>query len=97
MVIAILDTGIKPNGIVDFESQVVSTWNVLSNSTDVSTNAGNHGTYVAGVAGLAMSNEAGNAGFCPGCKLMIVQVGTDSGANWSDIASGLTWAADHGA
>jgi serine protease len=28
---------------------------------------------------------------------MIVQVGTDSGAYLSDIASGLTWAADHGA
>ncbi|TMK74145.1 MAG: hypothetical protein E6G50_00255, partial [Actinobacteria bacterium] len=57
----------------------------------------NHGTYVAGVAGLAMDNGAGNAGYCPQCRLMIVQVGNDSGAYLSDIASGLTYAADHGA
>ena len=59
--------------------------------------AGNHGTYVAGVAGLASNNGAGNAGYCPVCKIMPVQVGTDSGASDSNIASGITWAANHGA
>jgi hypothetical protein len=44
----------------------------MNSSTDVSSNAGNHGTYVAGVAGLAMDNGVGNAGYCPGCRLMIV-------------------------
>lgn len=96
-VIAILDTGLKPAGLTDFGGQVSSTWNVLSNSTDVTSNAGNHGTYVAGVAALAMNNGAGNAGYCPRCSLMIVQVGTDTGATWSDLANGITWAADHGA
>jgi subtilisin family serine protease len=95
--IAILDTGIKTSGLSDFDGQISSTWNVLNGTTDVTTNAGNHGTYVAGVAGLALGNGAGNAGFCPGCNLMIVQVGTDSGASLSDLASGLVWAADHGA
>lgn len=95
--VAILDTGIKTAGLGDFDGQISSTWNVLSNSSDVTTNAGNHGTYVAGVVGLALGNGVGNAGFCPRCKLMVVQVGTDSGASWSDLASGLTWAADHGA
>jgi thermitase len=59
--------------------------------------AGNHGTYIAGVVGLAGANGVGNAGFCPGCRIMPVQVGADSGAYLSDIATGLTWAADHGA
>jgi thermitase len=95
--IAILDTGIKPSGLADFSGQIASTWNVLNNSTDATSNAGNHGTYVAGVAGLAVGNGAGNAGYCPKCRLMIVQVGTDAGANLSDIAKGLTYAADHGA
>ena len=97
VVVAVLDTGIKTSGIADFDGQIASTWNAMDSTTDVTTNAGNHGTYSAGVIGLALGNGVGNAGFCPRCKLMIVQVGTDSGAYWSDMASGLTWAADHGA
>jgi thermitase len=97
VVIAILDTGIKTAGLSDFNGQIASTYNAMTGTTDVTTNAGNHGTYVAGIAGLAVDNATGNAGFCPGCQLMIVQVGTDSGAYLSDIANGLTYAADHGA
>lgn len=97
VVIAVLDTGIKPSGLADFSGQISSTWNVLNNSTDASSNAGNHGTYVAGVAALSVGNGIGNAGYCPRCRLMVVQVGTDSGANLSNLANGLTYAADHGA
>src|SRR5260221_8528018 len=97
VVVAILDTGLKSSGLTDFNGQVSSSWNILNSSSDVSTSAGYHGTYVAGIAGLALGNSVGSAGFCPGCKLMIVQVGTDAGAYLSDIATGLTWAADHGA
>jgi hypothetical protein len=96
-IVAVLDTGLKTSGLGDFNGQVVSGWNVLSNTSDTSSQAGNHGTYVAGVVGLAGANGTGNAGFCPGCKIMPVQVGTDTGATLSNIATGLTWAADHGA
>jgi thermitase len=96
-VIAILDTGIKPAGLDDFGGQIASTWNVMTNTTDATSNAGNHGTYVAGVAALALGNGVGNAGYCPRCRLMIVQVGTDSGASLSNLAAGLIYAADHGA
>jgi thermitase len=96
VVIAILDTGIKPSGL-DFDGRIASTWNVLNNTTDATSNAGSHGTYVAGVASLAMGNGSGSAGYCPHCSLMVVQVGTDSGASLSNIAAGLTYAADHGA
>jgi subtilisin family serine protease len=97
VVVAVLDTGLKTAGLSDFDGQVVSGWNVLDNSPDTSSQAGNHGTYVAGTIALAKGNGVGNAGFCPGCRIMPVQVGTDSGASWSDLATGLTWAADHGA
>jgi subtilisin family serine protease len=97
VVIAIIDTGLKTSGLDDFSGQTVPGWNVVNNNSDTSSNAGNHGTYVAGVAGLALDNGVGNAGFCPGCKIMPVQVGTDAGASDSAIASGITWAADHGA
>ena len=97
VVIAVLDTGIKTDGLADFDGQIASTWNVLDGTTDATTNAGSHGTYVAGVAALALGNGVGNSGYCPKCRLMIVLVGTDSGASLSDIASGLAYAADHGA
>lgn len=95
--IAILDTGIRPTGLSDFDGQIASTYNAMTGTTDVTSNAGVHGTYVAGVAGMALGNGAGSAGVCPNCRLMIVQVGTDSGASLSDLANGLTYAADHGA
>jgi thermitase len=97
VVIAVLDTGLKTQGLSDYDGQVVSGWNVLKNSNDTSSSAGNHGTYVAGVVGLAIGNGTGNAGYCPGCRVMPIQVGTDSGAYLSDLATGLAWAADHGA
>jgi subtilisin family serine protease len=96
VVIAILDTGLKPQGL-DFGGQVVSGWNVLNDTTDTSSQAGNHGTHVAGAAGLAIDSASGNAGYCPHCRIMPVQVGTDSGASDSNMAIGITWAADHGA
>jgi outer membrane biosynthesis protein TonB len=95
VVVAILDTGLK--NLPDFAGQTVTGWNVMTRTTDTSSNAGKHGTYVAGVAGLAVGNGIGNAGYCPRCKVMPVQVGTDSGAYDSDLAAGITWAADHGA
>jgi thermitase len=94
--IAILDTGLKPQSL-DFDGQLVGGHNVLNDSADTSSGAGNHGTYVAGVAGLAIDSASGNAGYCPRCKVMPVQVGTDSGASYSNMAAGITWAADHGA
>jgi subtilase family protein/fervidolysin-like protein len=95
-VIAILDTGLKPQSL-DFDGQLVPGYNVLDGSGDTITNAGNHGTYVAGVAGLAINSAAGGAGYCPGCRIMPVQVGTDSGATYGNMAAGIVWAADHGA
>jgi subtilisin family serine protease len=94
--IAILDTGLKSQSL-DFDGQLVAGYNVLNGNTDTVSGAGNHGTYVAGVAGLAINTGSGNAGYCPRCKIMPVQVGTDSGASYSDIATGIVWAADHGA
>ena len=62
--VAILDTGLKPQAL-DFGGQLVGGYNVLNGTTDTASGAGNHGTYVAGVAGLAIDNGSGNAGYCP--------------------------------
>jgi hypothetical protein len=97
VVIAVLDTGLRAGGLDDFDGQLVPGWNVVNGSSDTASSAGAHGTYVAGVAGLALGNGTGNAGYCPGCRIMPVQVGSDSGASLSNLASGLVWAAEHGA
>jgi thermitase len=94
--IAVLDTGLKPQSL-DFAGNVLTGWNVMTGTTDVSSNAGSHGTYVAGVVGLAANTGTGNAGYCPGCRVLPVQIGTDSGASYSNMATGITWATDHGA
>jgi hypothetical protein len=98
--VAVIDTGgLKTSGLSDWASQTVTGWNVLKNSTDTSGSgsSSNHQTYVAGVIGLAGNNGTGNAGFCPGCKIMPVQIGDGSTAYVSDVATGIIWAADHGA
>src|SRR5207244_740818 len=95
VVVAVLDTGLRP--VSDFNGQTVPGWNVVKNTSDTASNAGVHGTYVAGVVGLHGGNAQGNIGYCPGCRVMPVQIGSDSGAYLSDMAAGITWAADHGA
>jgi hypothetical protein len=97
VVVAVLDTGLKTAGLPDFGGQLVSGWNVVNGTSDVSASAGNHGTYVAGVVGLALDNGVGNTGYCPGCRIMPVQIGSDAGASLSNMASGIIWAVDHGA
>jgi subtilisin family serine protease len=96
VVIAVLDSGLKPQGL-NFGSRIVPGYDVLNGTSDTATNAGNHGTYVAGTAVEVAGSASGNAGYCPGCSVMPVQVGSDSSFLYSDLATGITWATNHGA
>src|SRR5438445_434046 len=72
-------------------------WNVYDNNSDTSDVYG-HGTSVAGVAAATSNNGAGVASVAWGCKLLPVRISDLNGyATYSTIASGLTYAADHGA
>jgi len=75
----------------------VSGWNVASGNS-VTSDVSNHGTEAAGIAAEASNNALGSTGVCWGCLLMPVRVTNDTYgfATESNIASGLTWAADHG-
>lgn len=95
VVIAVVDTGLVST-LPDFAGKVVPGWNVVAGSSDTSDSTG-HGTEAAGVAAAATDNGTGVAGFCWACKVMPVKVATSSTAAYSDIANGITWAADHGA
>lgn len=57
-----------------------------------------HGTHVAGIAGAAVNNAIGGTGVCPGCQLLNVKIGADSGAIQMDwVINGIDWAVDNGA
>ncbi|MBN2465560.1 peptidase S8 [candidate division WOR-3 bacterium] len=56
-----------------------------------------HGTHVAGIIGATRNNNAGIAGWSL-VQLLAVRVLNDSGSGTTDVvASGVRWAADHGA
>jgi len=96
VVIAILDTGVDSTH-PDLQKQIVPGWNVYNNNSDTS-DVGNHGTAVAGTAAASSNNGIGIAAACWTCKLMPIRVSDINGyASDSTIATGLTWAADHGA
>ncbi len=96
IVIAIVDTGID-NAHQDLVPKLVPGWNVASGNTDTN-DVSNHGTEAAGVAAEVSNNGLGSTGVCWGCLLMPVRVTNDTYgfATESNIASGITWAANHG-
>jgi len=94
--IAILDTGVDSLH-EDLAAKMVPGWNIYNNNSDTSDRYG-HGTMVAGQAAALSNNGIGVTSVAWGCKIMPVRIADDSGyASYSDIASGITWAADHGA
>jgi hypothetical protein len=96
IVIAILDTGVDANH-EDLAGKIVPGWNTYNNNSSTMDVSG-HGTAVAGTAAAASNNGVGVASVCWSCRIMPVRVSDMTGyATYSSIASGLTWAADHGA
>jgi len=97
--IAILDSGIDASH-PDLAPHLVPGYNTYDNNTDTSDICG-HGTQVAGSAAAAMNNAVGVTGVAGQAKIMPVRIGyLSSGACYgfySSIASGITYAADHGA
>jgi len=70
---------------------------VYNNNSDTTDVVG-HGTGVAGVAAASSNNGIGIASVAWGCRIMPIRISDLSGyASYSAMASGLTWAADHGA
>jgi len=94
--IAIVDTGVD-GAHEDLASKLVPGWNVYGNNSDSSDVYG-HGTKVAGTAAASSNNGMGVASVAWNCRIMPVRVSaTDGTASYSNIATGLTWAANHGA
>ena len=94
--VAILDSGIDASH-ADLAPQLVPGWNFYDNNSNTADVYG-HGTKVAGVVAALGNNSMGVAGVAFNARLMPIRVTDTSGyASISALASGLTYAADHGA
>jgi len=97
--IAVLDSGVDSTH-PDLAGSIVPGYNTYDNNTDTSDMCG-HGTQVAGSAAAAMNNAIGVTGVAGKAKIMPVRIGyLSNGACYgfySSIASGITYAVDHGA
>jgi subtilisin family serine protease len=96
VVVAVLDTGVdftQP----DLQGAFVPGYDFVNHDADPTDDHG-HGTAVAGVVAARADNGIGGSGLCPRCSIMPVKVvGADGTATELNVASGITWAADHGA
>ena len=97
--IAILDSGIDSNH-PDLAPNLVPGYNTYDNNTDLADVCG-HGTKVAGSAAAVANNAVGAAGIAGQSKIMPIRIAYlyngSCWGNFSTIAAGVTYAADHGA
>ena len=98
--IAILDSGVEASH-PDLAANIVPGYNAYNNNSDTSDVCG-HGTQVAGVAAAATNNGLGVASVAGKAKIMPVRIAYANStggcsASYSTIATGITYAADHGA
>jgi subtilisin family serine protease len=97
VVVAILDSGVNGNHS-DLSANMVAGWNSVSRNSDTADING-HGTKVAGTVAAVSDNGNGVTSIAWHASIMPVRITNQSNgyAYWSDVANGLTWAADHGA
>ncbi|MES2564113.1 MAG: S8 family serine peptidase, partial [Pseudomonadota bacterium] len=94
--IAILDSGVDA-GHPEFAGKLVPGWNFFDNNSDTSDVYG-HGTIVAGAAAAASNNALGVASVAGEARIMPIRVTDTAGSGYlSQMAQGITWAADRGA
>jgi subtilisin family serine protease/fibronectin type 3 domain-containing protein len=93
--VAIIDGGVDVTH-PDLKDNIISPYNAVNGTTTLV--ADDHGTHVAGIVAAAINNGAGIAGVAPKTEIMPIDVFNGAAlASISDIASGIYYAADHGA
>ena len=96
VIVAMIDSGIDGTH-PDLAANLVPGYNFLAGNTNTSDTMG-HGTTTAGVVGAVGNNGIGMAGVNWKVSLMpLVVVDSTGYASYSNIASAITYAADHGA
>jgi len=95
VVIAVVDTGVDPTA--DLQGALLPGYNFNDDNSQTDDPVG-HGTEVASLIAARAGTGIGVTGACGRCSLLPVRVsGPDGSASVTTIASGIVWAADHGA
>ena len=95
--VAVIDTGVDA-AHPDLAGQVLPGADFVTDTTGVSSDPNGHGTHVAGTIAALTGNGVGVASVAPGVKILPVRVLDANGSGYmSDAATGIVWAADHGA
>jgi type VII secretion-associated serine protease mycosin len=96
IVVAVVDTGVDLNH-PDLAGRLVHGTDIVNHDGTPQDDVG-HGTMVAGIIAADRNNHRGIAGIAPLAKVMPVKVlGKNGVGDDGDIATGITWATDHGA
>jgi len=96
VIVAVIDTGVDYTH-PDLAPRITSGYDFVNRDSDPMDDHG-HGTAVAGIIGACTNNGIGVAGLTWYPAIMPIKVADSSGsASYSAIASGITYAADHGA
>ena len=96
VVVAVVDTGIDATH-PDLQGQVASGYDFVNDDADPTDDHG-HGTRMAGIVAAVSENAEGVAGVAPQAVLLPVKVLDGDGyGSYSVVASGILYAADHGA
>lgn len=94
--IAIIDSGIDSTH-PDFSGKIMAGWNFVTGTSNTADDLG-HGTAVSGSVAAATNNGTGVAGVTWGNPIMpLVVLDSSDWASYANIASAITYAADHGA
>jgi len=96
VVVAVIDSGVATTH-PDLAQAVLPGWNVVTGTGETGDEVSSHGTHIEGIIG-ASHNGRGVAGIDPAARILPVKVTNlfgSTGSSW--VASGVVWAADHGA
>lgn len=96
VVVAIIDTGVNPNGFDSFGGRIIQGRDFVNGDGDSSDDNG-HGTHVAGTVAQATNNGTGVAGVAFDSTILAVKVlGRFGFGNTDAVIDGIRWAADAG-
>jgi type VII secretion-associated serine protease mycosin len=94
--IAVLDTGVQ-SAHPDLSGRVLAGYDFVNDDSNAGDDNG-HGTWVAGIIAAKVNDGYGIAGISWSDKILPVKIMSREGTgSSSDLASGIIWAADHGA
>jgi hypothetical protein len=95
-VVAVVDTGIDDSH-PDLQGRVLPGYDFVNGDADPQDDNG-HGTHMSGIIAAQRDNGIGIAGVAPDAMLLPVKVLDAQGSGaYSAVASGITYAVDHGA